>query len=129
MRMEEDYDRADPIDGVSFVPMLRQTGSTAPGRPLVWNFPNIWGNDGPGINLNCAIRKDEWKLVYYYETGRKELFNIPADIGEKDNCAARYPEVTDSLSRELGSQLRGMNACRPSFKATGQPCPWPDEVD
>lgn len=125
----EDYDRADPIDGVSFVPMLRQTGSTATGRSLIWNFPNIWGNNGPGINLNCAIRKGDWKLVYYYETGRKELFNIPADIGEKDNCAARYPEVTDSLSRELGSHLRGMNACRPSFKATGQPCPWPDEVD
>ena len=29
----------------------------------------IWGNDGPGINLACSSRKDEWKLVYYYETG------------------------------------------------------------
>lgn len=39
--------------------------------------------NGPGINLNCSIRKDEWKLVYYYETGKKELFISPK-ISEKN---------------------------------------------
>ena len=124
----KDYKTVVPIDGQSFVPMLKQTGDTSKGRTLVWNFPNIWGNDGPGINLNCAIRKDEWKLIYYYETGQKELFNIPDDIGESNNVAAQHPDIVKKLSKELGEYLRKAGGQRPTFKATGKVCPWPDEV-
>ena len=122
------YKTVAPVDGLSFVPMLRETGDTSKGRALVWNFPNIWGNNGPGINLNCAIRKDEWKLIYYYDTGRKELFNIPADISEQHNVAAEHKDIVKRLSRELGEYLRNVGAQRPTFKADGKPCPWPDEV-
>ena len=115
------------VDGVSFVPLLLGTGDPSRDRPLFWNFPNIWGNNGPGINLNCAIRKNEWKLVYYYETGKKELFRIPDDIGEKRNLASCHPAVVRRLSSELGEYLRSVGADRPSFKDTGRPCPWPDE--
>ena len=122
------YKTVAPVDGISFVPMLRETGDTSKGRALVWNFPNIWGNNGPGINLNCAIRKDEWKLIYYYDTGRKELFNIPADISEQHNVAAEHKDIVKRLSRELGEYLRRVGAQRPTFKSDGKPCPWPDEV-
>ena len=115
------------VDGRSFVPLLKGTGNPSRGRALIWNFPNIWGNEGPGINLNCAIRKGDWKLVYYYESGRKELFNIPDDIGETENLAERYPVKVRRLSRKLGRYLRMVGADRPAFKATGEPCPWPDE--
>ena len=122
------YKTVAPIDGISFVPMLRETGDTSKGRVLVWNFPNVWGNNGPGINLNCAIRKDEWKLIYYYDTGRKELFNIPVDISEQHNVAAEHKDIVKRLSRELGDYLRRVDAQRPTFKSNGKPCPWPDEV-
>ena len=115
-------------DGISFMPMLTGTGDTSRDRALYWNFPNIWGNEGPGINLNCAIRKNEWKLIYYYATGEKELYDICHDIGEKVNLANERPDVVESLSRELGEYLRAAGGQRPSFKATGEPCPWPDEV-
>lgn len=121
------YDRSN-VDGISFMPMLRQKGSTSPGRPLVWNFPNVWGNNGRGINLNCAIRKDDWKLVYYYLSGRKELYNIPRDIGETRDLAADRPDIVRKLSVELGRILRQRGATRPVLKSTGMPCPWPDEV-
>lgn len=116
------------VDGVSFVPLLKGTGDPSEGRALFWNFPNIWGNDGPGINLNCAVRKGEWKLVYYYETGRKELFRIPGDIGEKINLAGERPDKVRELSSVLGEFLRSVDADRPSFKSTGRLCPWPDEL-
>ncbi len=122
------YDTVNTIDGISFMPLLKQTGNPSKGRALVWNFPNIWGNDGAGINLNCAIRKDEWKLVYYYETGRKELFHILNDIGEQHNLVAEHPDIVKSLSKELGSYLRHVGGQRPSFKTSGKPCPWPDEL-
>ena len=118
------------IDGVSFMPLLtdKDTAINAE-RAFVWNFPNNWGNDGPGINFNCAIRKGDWKLVYYYESGLKELFNIREDIGETRNMASARPELVRSLSAELGEYLRGVGAGRPTVTATGKASPWPDEVD
>lgn len=124
-----DYKLPPTVDGRSFVPLLRGTGNPSRGRALIWNFPNIWGNDGPGINLNCSIRKGAWKLVYYYDSGKKELFRIPDDIGEKNDLASRRPARVRRLSRELGTYLREVGADRPSFKSTGRPCPWPDETE
>lgn len=123
-----DYKTVQHIDGVSFVPMLKETGDTFKGRKLFWHYPNLWGNTGPGIGATSVVRNGDWKLVYYYETGKKELFNIRADIGEKDDCASRNPKLVHKLSGELGKYLRSVNAQRPSFKKTGKPCPWPDEV-
>ncbi|MCM1483143.1 MAG: sulfatase [Muribaculaceae bacterium] len=117
----------DDIDGRSFVKVIEGKGHSDKNREYIWNFPNIWGNNGPGINLNCAIRRGDWKLVYYYTTGKRELFNIKDDIGETTNLAAKKPKITADLSRRLGKALREMDAQRPTFKATGQPCPWPDE--
>lgn len=114
-------------DGLSFIPMLLGEGDTSHGRPLIWNFPNIWGNEGPGINLNCAVRLDEWKMIYYWETGKKELFNITEDISEKQECSSQYPEIVNKLSAILGNYLRKVQAQRPVFKANGMSCAWPDE--
>lgn len=118
----------DNIDGKSFVKMISGKGKADPKREMVWNFPNIWGNDGPGINLNCAIRKGDWKLVYYYDSGKKELFNVKNDISEKENLVEKYPKIAKDLSKRLGKKLREMDAQRPTVKSTGKPCPWPDEV-
>ena len=119
------YSTKNQVDGISFLPMLFEQGDTSINRPLFWNFPNIWGNEGPGINLNCAVRLGDWKLVYYWATGFKELFNIKEDIGEKKNIATLHPEKVDELSRTLGNYLRKVKADRPVFK-DGKPCPWPD---
>ena len=96
-------------------------------RPLIWNYPNVWGNTGPGISLNCAIRLGPWKLIYNYKTREKELYDIEHDISEEHNLAREHRNIVRRLSRLLGRELRKMNAQRPVIKATGQPCPWPDE--
>ncbi len=123
------YDVPQEVDGISFMPMLLNSGTTAHGRSLFWNFPNQWGNDGPGIGSTCVIRKGDWKLIYYYETGKKELFNIPNDIAEQYNHANKKPKMVKKLSKELGSYLRKVGAQRPSFKRDNKPCPWPDEIE
>ena len=122
------YNVPQTIDGVSIVPTLKgKADSRIANRSLIWNFPNVWDGYGPGINLNCAIRRGDWKLIYYYATGRKELFNIAQDISESRNLAEQYPAKVKQLSAELGKKLRSMNAQRPSFKTTGAACKWPDE--
>ena len=124
------YRTVQPIDGRSFVPLLTGRGANpAHGRSLYWNCPNVWGPTGPGIGPTCTIRRGDWKLVYYYEDGRRELFNIRRDIGEREELSASEPRRVRELSRRLGRFLRKVGAQRPSFKATGEPCPWPDEVD
>lgn len=115
------------VDGRSFVPLLRGTGDPSSNRVLIWNYPHVWGNTGPGIDNNCAIREGDWKMIYYYKTGRKELYNIRQDISEEHDLAAERPNIVRRLSRKLGKQLRSMNAQRPTEKIGGQPCSWPDK--
>ena len=59
------YKTVNPIDGISFMPLLKGTGDPSKGRALVWNFPNIWGNDGPGINLPALSAKTNgnWSII------------------------------------------------------------------
>lgn len=93
------YKTVQPIDGISFIPLLKQTGNPSKGRSLFWNMPNNWGNDGPGINFNCAVRNGDWKLIYYYGTGKKELFNIPDDIGENNDLSAQHPDIVKNFPK------------------------------
>ena len=115
------------VDGRSFVPLLRGSGDPSRGRSLIWNYPHVWGNRGPGIDNNCAIREGDWKLIYNYKTRQCELYDISRDISEQHNLATQRPDLVRRLSRKLGRQLRKMNAQRPVVKSTGQPCLWPDE--
>lgn len=126
MAQVKNYKTKQPIDGKSFMPMLFGKKTDYNKRALYWHFPNLWGNEGPGIGTNSAIRKGDWKMVYYYDTGKHELFNITNDIGETKDLSASNPHVVKKLSRELGRYLRKVNAQRPKFIATGKYCPWPD---
>ena len=122
------YSVPQKVDGQSFVPLLRGTGDPSRGRALIWNYPHVWGNRGPGIDLNCAIREGDWKLIYSYKNRQKELYDISHDIGEQHDLSASRPELVRRLSRKLGKRLRAMKAQRPTLKTTGLPCPWPDEL-
>lgn len=120
------------VDGRSFVPLLTGTGSADPERPLVWNTPHTWlpvefEDKGEGYGQTCAIRLGDYKLVYFYRTGVRELYDIREDIGETTDLSATMPALTEELSRRLGQYLRSVGAQRPTVKATGLPCPWPDE--
>lgn len=116
------------VDGQSFVPQLHGRKGN-PDRTLVWNFPNIWDNSGPGISLNCAIRCGRWKLLYNYKTSTHELYDLATDIGETHDLSAEHPSIVRRLSRRLGRYLRRVNAQRPFRMADGTPCPWPDEAE
>ena len=115
------------IDGISFVPLIDGTSDPSAHRPLYWNFPNHWGVEGPGINFNTAIRLDDHKLIYNYVTGEKELYDVGHDITESHNLADERKDLTDELSRRLGTYLRSVDAQRPTLRSTGKPLPWPDE--
>ena len=124
----ENYRTVQQVDGISFLPMLLQQGTTATGRDLIWHYPNKWGGEGPGIGTTSTIRSGDWKLIYRYRDQQFELYNIAADIGETRDLAEAERERVRELAIRLGRYLKEVGADRPDFKATGQPVPWPDEV-
>ena len=69
-----------PLDGVSLLPVLRDTASRFH-RPLHWRM-NHRGQR--------ALRDGDWK--YLQVDGHEYLFNIPADERERANHAGREPE-------------------------------------
>ncbi len=124
----EDPQIVQSVDGESFIPMLRQSGSTATDRALYWHMPNIWGPRGPGIGPSSTVRYQNWKLIYYHREQMFELFDIEADIGEQANLADINPEKQRELATMLSAYLRSVDAQMPIDKRTGQQVPWPDEV-
>lgn len=88
---------ATDVDGVSLLPILRQEGELPP-RDLFWHYPH-YANQGsrPG----GAIRSGHFKLIEYYETGRRELFNLAEEAGEGKNHSAEQPAMVEELAKKL----------------------------
>jgi arylsulfatase A-like enzyme len=124
----KNYTTVQQVDGKSFIPMLLHTVNRSTGRDLYWHFPNNWGPTGPGIGATSTIRSGDWKLIYFYEDGHFELYNIQNDIGELNNLAGQQPAKVKEMALKLGKYLRSVNAQRPLYKSTGKPVPWPDKV-
>jgi len=116
------------IDGVSFTPLLFQKSKIQQDRTLIWHYPNKWGPTGPGIGTTSSIRHGNWKLIYWYKDGKKELYRLDEDLSENNDLADKYTEKVDELSALLGKYLRKVGANRPLFKQTNQAAPWPDEI-
>lgn len=116
----------ETVDGVSFVNLLLETpGDDRGERPLIWHFPNNWGPRGPGIGPSSAIRQGDWKLIYYHDDLRYELFDLAQDIGERVNLAEQRPDIRNRLAEMLGEHLSSMDAQMPIVRSSGQPVPYP----
>lgn len=108
------------IDGVSFAPLLRQTGGYPKDRCLFWHFPHSY--DEPPYS---AIRQGDWKLIYFYADQHYELYNLAEDIGESRNLYEKRPDVAGRLATALHDFLVDAKAHIPAFKRTGETVPLP----
>ena len=124
----ENYSTVQKIDGVSFLPLLKQQKTTIKDRALFWHYPNLWGPTGPGIGAYSTIRLNDWKLIYYHSDRSFELFNIAQDIGETNNLADSEYEKLKELAERLTDYLKSVNAQMPTDKITGEVVEWPDEI-
>jgi len=94
------------IDGVSLRPLLDGSGDL-PERSLCWHYPH-YGNQGgaPG----AAIRRGDWKLIWWFEREQPELYNLKADIGETNDLAAVEPKRVKTLLAELKAWQQDVGA-------------------
>ena len=97
-------------DGVSLVPVLRQTGSVQR-EALYWHYPH-YGNQGgsPG----SAVRSGDWKLIEFFEDERVELYDVNADVGETNDLAEANPERVNELRAVLHAWHEEIGALFPS---------------
>ena len=114
------------IDGVSFGPVLRQTGPLARDAYFIW-FPHLV----PGV----SVRQGDWKLIRRFEErpaeyeGTRELFNLRDDLGETNNLAAKMPEKVKELDARIDRFVAETGALypkpnpdyKPRLTPTGRP--------
>ncbi len=103
----------DPtVDGVSLVaaiPGLQETTVVLPVRDLVWHYPHYRGKISP----YSILRQGHWKLIYWYEDDRAELFDLDADLSEAIDLSAKRPAARERLNATLRQQLKKVGAQRP----------------
>lgn len=126
------YKTLQEIDGKTIVPFLRNPSEQDTTRLLLWHYPNNWAEgygrakaygiraETEGMGPYSAIRKGDWKLIYFYGTASTELYNLKTDIGERNNLVKEYPARAQQLITLLNQQLKAENAQFPVDEKTGE---------
>lgn len=109
----------EPLHGIDWYPTLIRLAGGSLEQKLPLDGKDIWpvlttGAKSPhealllcGMSPNhTAIRMGEWKL--HVSAGEKsfELYNLAADIGEKNNLAAANPEKVKELHARLKALMK-----------------------
>jgi arylsulfatase A len=90
----------DQTDGISFLPELKGEKQEKHDY-LYWEF-----NESITHKKNeykQAIRKGDWKGIYYIEKDLFELYNLKDDISEQNNIANEHPDLVSEM-RKLMSE-------------------------
>lgn len=98
------------IDGLSLVPLM--SGKLASNRALFWHFPH-YGNQGG--EPSSIVRDGDWKLIYYHEDGRYELYNLASDLGEQTDRSDINSQKRDELINKLNFFLSDTDATMPTL--------------
>jgi arylsulfatase A-like enzyme len=80
-------------DGISFQNILLGQKKVLDREALYWHYPHS--------RMEGAVRKGDFKLIYFYKKDKTELYNLKDDIGETRDLSGDYPEVTQDLLNKL----------------------------
>jgi arylsulfatase A len=86
------------LDGIDISPALK--GEPLPSRSLFWHYPHYSNQGGHPAS---AIRAGDYKLVEFFENGRRELFYLKKDVGETRNLGASQPDIAAELAQKLAA--------------------------
>src|SRR3569623_483504 len=76
-----------PLDGVSLASMLKNPAATPNRDTLYWHLPHYH----PSTPAR-AIRRCDWKLIEFFETGSLELYILATDLGEQTILVTDEPQ-------------------------------------
>ena len=125
------YNTPQKVDGKSIVPFLKNDKLRDTSRAIIWHFPNNWQEgaqrskqynitpESEGMGPYSAIRKGDWKLIYFYGLHKTELYNLKQDIGEQHNLVTQYPDKAKALMKQLVEMLQSEKAQFPTDEKKG----------
>ncbi len=96
-------------DGLSLRPLIERN-APLPQRPLYWHYPHYGNQGGDPASI---ILQDRWKLIYYYEAQRAELYDLESDPFEAHDRAGAFPEIAAGLRAQLEQWLMEVGAAYP----------------
>ena len=114
---------AQTLDGESLVPLITGTADKLKRDAIYVHFPGYL--EGYGTNQwrttpVSTIQMGDWKLLEYFETGTKELYNLRDDPGERKNLAAAMPDKVEALHGRLSAWRSDLKAPVPQLKKPGE---------
>jgi len=92
-------DAAAKLDGVNLIPYLRQEQP-----PLARQL--YWRADLYDFGKQRAMRDGQWKYVEHGNT--QFLFDLNADIGERNNLFYEHTDVVNRLRADLAAWQEGL---------------------
>lgn len=98
------------LDGQSLAPVL-QGATPAEDRAMFWHFPHYHGS---GNTPTGAVRQGPYKLIEWFEDGRRELYRLDQDLSERTNLAESEPERVQALHDLLRQWRTDVGARMPS---------------
>ena len=98
--------RHQAMDSQSLVPLLKGGTSGNARDELYWHYPHYY----PTTTPVSAIRSGQWKLLYYYEEDRIELFDLSHDLSEAHDLAKDKPQKAAELRKRMDTWLANVGA-------------------
>ncbi len=107
------------LDGESLIPLITQN-TKLKRKELFWHFPiyleaydpkkdqaqDVLFRTRPG----AAIRRENWKLIKYFENNTLELYNLSNDLSEQNNLVNKNTRKAKQLHGRLTKWLQKVDA-------------------
>jgi len=88
------------MDGQDFSKNILGSSQSDEERLFFWHYP-LEKKHFLGGRSSVAVRQGDWKLIEFYDTGERELYNLKEDVGEKNNLITENPKKVDELQSKL----------------------------
>ena len=114
------------LDGESWLANAISGGKTRLKRDAIfWHFPGYLGASEGNWRTTpvSAIRMGDYKLLEFFEDKHIELYNLRADISQKNDLAKTEPETASKLHGRLKQWREEINAPIPQPRREGDTAP------
>jgi arylsulfatase A-like enzyme len=91
------------VEGGSWKPVLLNGGAGKVQRPI---DRLVWHHDVEIEHPQTAMRKGDLKLLHYWDTKEDFLYDLVADLSERNNLAKQQPAVAAQMLSELKAHVR-----------------------
>jgi arylsulfatase A-like enzyme len=112
---------AHDVDGVDLMPLLE--GGNVSRECLFWHYPH-YGNQGG--SPASVLRRGEWKLIEFLESGHRELYNLEEDPREERDLIDHREDLARRLHDRLVEWRRSVGASMPRENPEFEP--WEDRA-